>query len=83
MHETPQQTPFLDADVLVSAWGLPSVTSADPGFPQTGSSGSAVWMWQFFDKRVIARVQIWPIRKSKPFVEKLEVQQLPQSENRS
>jgi hypothetical protein len=30
-------------------------------------------VWQFYDKRVVVRVQVWPIRKSKPYVEKVEV----------
>jgi hypothetical protein len=73
------QTPFLDAQVLLSAWGLPNVPPAEAGYPAGESQGSIVWVWQFHDKRVIARVQVWPIRKSKPYVEKIEVLEAPVS----
>jgi hypothetical protein len=67
----------LDARILLRAWGAPNVTPEEVGFREpTGAGqghGSEIWVWQFYDKRVVARVQVWPIRKSKPYVEKVEV----------
>ncbi len=67
------QVAVLDARVLLRAWGTPNVQPEEAGFRDSDGQGSAVWVWQMYDKRVVARLQLWPIRKSKPFVEKLEV----------
>lgn len=71
-----RQTPVLEAALLFKAWGAPNVVPEEAGFPASATQGSVVWVWQFYDKRVIARGQVWPIRKSKPYVEKIEVQLL-------
>lgn len=75
-----RQSPILEASLLFKVWGAPNVAPEEAGFPPAVSQGSVVWVWQFYDKRVIARGQVWPIRKSKPYVEKIEVQGIRQPE---
>lgn len=71
-----RQTPLMDAAVLVRAWGPPNVPPEAAGYGAASNQSAPVWVWQFHDKRVVVRLQIWPIRKAKPYVEKVEVFEL-------